>query len=138
MADNEAELIKWWDALDMVSNRMYLTPEMEPELDKGLAMARQCRHPDAQYLCSLFPPSRSVTFNRFLAVLKAQGEDARTLYLRWMMLRDTTGEDVSVLRRAADKGYGPALAELCWRFMGERHHNAGRSDAVRRAGRGLR
>jgi hypothetical protein len=42
------EWIKWWDVLDALPDAKGLTV--------GLRMARYCRHPDAQWLASLFTP----------------------------------------------------------------------------------
>jgi hypothetical protein len=43
---DRAELIKWWDALDDLHHIW--------DVEQGLQMARECRHPDAQWLPSCF------------------------------------------------------------------------------------
>ncbi len=91
---NKAELIKWWDALESIC---------WSDFEEALAMARECRHPDAQWLASLFPVCIAVrrTRKRVLEVLAAQGEDGRALFLAWIFGADT-------LNRAAQLSYPPA------------------------------
>jgi hypothetical protein len=71
-----AEQIKWWDALDEL-----LVRTSDAHIEKGLQMARECRHPDAQWLAALFPAGTAVTMQRLYAVMLEQGEDARALCL---------------------------------------------------------
>jgi hypothetical protein len=94
------EQIKWADALDAVWSNACV--------EKGLQMARECRHPDAQWLASLFPAGVPVTRERMALVMVEQGEDARAMYLAWRLSVASTG----VLRRAAELGYAPAQASL--------------------------
>jgi hypothetical protein len=51
-----AEQIKWWDACDALS----LWAD-EARLPEGLSLARECTHPDAQWLVSRLPVSGDVT-----------------------------------------------------------------------------
>jgi hypothetical protein len=102
VVDN-AELIKWWDAHDMLLFGGH-TPAF---LESGLEMARKCRHPDAQWLAALFPPGTAVTMELMREVMLKQGEDARALFLAW---RFGAGSDVhdDLLQRSAEMGYAPA------------------------------
>ncbi len=47
---DKTDQIKWADALDSLG-----TLGFERDVSKGLQLARECQHPDAQWLCSLFP-----------------------------------------------------------------------------------
>jgi hypothetical protein len=96
---SRAEEIKWWDALDVLTE--------SDDVERGLRMARECQHPDARWLVSLFPLGVSVTHAHVAKVLKQQGEDPRALYV----LSSVKGCDDG-LRRAAEMGYGPAQASL--------------------------
>jgi hypothetical protein len=101
-----AEWIKWWDALDV------LTKWESPDVSRGLAMARDCRHPDAVWLASLFPAG--VTHERMMAVLLDQRNDPRATYLACMLgegggYYPGTREQ---LAPAAERGYAPAQAVL--------------------------
>jgi hypothetical protein len=51
-----AEHIKWWDACDALS--LWADEARPPE---GLSLARECTHPDAQWLVSRLPVSGDVT-----------------------------------------------------------------------------
>jgi hypothetical protein len=102
VAEDRAELIKWLDALEL-----FLPLWGLPNVGRGLEMARQCRHPDAQWLCSLFPVGAETTQQAMLEVLWQQGEDPRGLFVTWK-LRDDASR--SLLRRSAELGYAPAQA----------------------------
>jgi hypothetical protein len=113
-----AEQVKWWDALDVLCSRHFA---------RGLEMARQCLHPDAQWLCSLFRAGVEVTRERMREVMLQQGDDPRALFfaccdgpLQGNVLTRAaeTGARLhgNVLRRPAEMGYAPAqgrLATLC-------------------------
>jgi TPR repeat protein len=103
------EEIKWWNALYAHWNKA--------NVQHGLQMARECQHPDAQWLASLFPPDVAVTADELVEVMLAQGDDPRACYLAWKYRKTAPG---SLLRRAAEKGYAPAQAEL---FMQAEDHD---------------
>jgi TPR repeat protein len=96
---DRAEQVKWYEALDAL--------EMDEEgVERGLQMARECRHPDAQWLASFFPPGVAVTRAHMHRVMLEHGEDPRALFLAW-----TTGGETRVdelMERAAEMGYAPA------------------------------
>jgi hypothetical protein len=102
---DKAELIRWWDVLDVLEHHGC-------DVEKGLRMARECRHPDAVWLASLFPVGADVTRARMREVMEEQGEDARALHLAWR-LGDNDAED-GLLELAAAKGYAPAQADLSY------------------------
>jgi TPR repeat protein len=104
---DRTEQIKWADALDALWSNACV--------EKGLQMARECRHPDAQWLASLFPVGVPVTRERMAIVMLEQGEDARAMYLAWRF----SVAPVGVLRRAAEMGYAPAQASLSEECEGE-------------------
>jgi hypothetical protein len=47
---DKAELVKWWDAL-----RLFTAPYVRHNVAEGVRLARECRHPEAHWLVSLFP-----------------------------------------------------------------------------------
>jgi hypothetical protein len=100
-----AEQIKWWDTLDAFRRAWGRV-----DVEKALQMARECQHPDAQWLAALFPAGVPVTQQRMSEVMQAQGDaqgdDARGLFLLWRVGRESD----SVLRRSAEMGYPPAQA----------------------------
>jgi hypothetical protein len=96
-----AEQIKWWDALDALPH------------ERGLALARECRHPDALWLTSLLPAGGEVTAERMLQVMREQGDDPRALFVAWR-----AENRHSDLTRAAAAGYAPAQAQLSYESSG--------------------
>jgi TPR repeat protein len=82
-------------------------------MEAGLAMARDCRHPDAVWLATLFPPGVAVTRERVLEVMLGQGEDRRALYLACKAGSEEKQID-RLLRRSAELGYAPAQESLSW------------------------
>jgi hypothetical protein len=69
-----AELIKWWDALDALG-----VTARGGTIERGLQLARESRHPDAQWLASLLPAGDAVTAQRMAEVMLEQGGDDRLL-----------------------------------------------------------
>jgi hypothetical protein len=102
-----AELIKWWDARDVLTGTF-----VEVDIDRGLRMARECRHHDAEWLCALFPPGVSVTQRQVLDVMLQQGEDVRALFLSHELRENNSRESEALLVRVAEMGYAPAQAVL--------------------------
>jgi TPR repeat protein len=99
VADDKADLIRWWDALPALVRGAFA---------KGLRLARESQHPDAKWMSSLFP-SDNVSREELIRVMEAQGDDPRALYLRDMRLGVENGV---LLRRAAEMGFAPAQYEL--------------------------
>jgi hypothetical protein len=100
---DRAELIKWRDALDKLFD-MANAPDVAL-----LAVVRECRHPDAQWLASLFPPGVAVSGKRMVEVLREQQHDARALFIIWTM---EGWDSLQLLQRASDMGYAPAQAQM--------------------------
>jgi hypothetical protein len=99
-----SEQVKWWDALDELGKSWNVA-----NVEKGLQLARECRHADAQWLASLFPPGEAVAPDRMIAVLLAQGDDPRALFIASQV--GSLYDNVR-LKRAAEMGYAPAQAVL--------------------------
>jgi hypothetical protein len=76
-------------------------------------MARHYRHPDALWLASLFPAgtSREDMRDVMLAVMLAQGDDPRALYVAWELGERSR---MTLLVRAAHMGYARAQAHLAF------------------------
>jgi hypothetical protein len=73
--DNEEQL-KWWDVIDALGVAWDVV-----HVKEAVEMARECRHPEAQWVASLFPVDEAVTVPRFQEVMREQGEDARAMHL---------------------------------------------------------
>jgi hypothetical protein len=108
--EDKAEQIRWWDALDALAERW------RGPLDQAawLHGIRTCRHPDAQWLASLFPPGVDVSRKRMEEVMLEQMKhDSRAGFFAWLF-----GESVEVassyesLVRSAERGYAPAQGRL--------------------------
>jgi hypothetical protein len=84
-------------------------------IDEWLDEVRACRHPDAQYLASLFPPGASTAKVDMVRVLDAQGDDARAVFLSGRLTFSGTK-----WARAAELGSAEAQA-MCAGFS--LHHN---------------
>ncbi len=109
--DDKAELIKWWDAIDIICgcNGAF------QDLAKGLHMARECTHEDARWLCALFPADESVLSGEVMRqVLSALGDDRRTHFFFGPL-----GSYFESLWRSAQLGYAPAQAQLAPQCNGQ-------------------
>jgi hypothetical protein len=105
-----AEQIKWWDALDELMGTV-----REPDVRKALALARGCRHPDAQWLTSLFPSGETVTRDGVAEVMRAHTEDPRAMCVVWRLSLEVLP---GLLQRAAEMGYAAAQALLSQNTLG--------------------
>jgi TPR repeat protein len=99
-----AELIKWYDALDALTRSQGMRG-----FAGGVQMARECQHPDAQWLAALFPVGALVTWGHIRAVMLEQGDDPRAM---WLASQLGAPQERVLLRRAADSGYAPAQVSL--------------------------
>jgi hypothetical protein len=104
---DKADLIKWRDALDAICGDSDMR-----NMTKGLRIARECSHPDAQWLCSIFPNKEIVTHQEMLDVMSSQDDDMRALHILGEL------SDVELLHRAAERGYAPSQAALAARRGG--------------------
>jgi hypothetical protein len=50
------------------------------DIGLGLRLARDCQHPDAQWLASLFRDGDAVIRPYFCGVMRKQGDDPRALF----------------------------------------------------------
>jgi hypothetical protein len=89
-----------------------VSPDDDPEqFERAMRMVRDCRHPDAQWLASLFPSDVSVTREDVRAVMLQQRDDPRAMFLA-CRLRAAYGHELKM--RAADRGYAPAQAWMSY------------------------
>jgi hypothetical protein len=98
---DKAEQIKWFDVLDVL-----IPPSRRVE--EGMQMARECRHPDAQWLVALL---EGIADRDRTAALLEQGEDARALFFAWVFADTAQRSDRGLLARASQLGYAPALVQ---------------------------
>jgi TPR repeat protein len=107
LIEDRAEQIKWWDVLDaLIGHSRARASTTEEALEK----MRECQHPDALRLASLFPPGVDVTCERVAEVMREHGDDARVLFLAWVYRDDWEAPDL--LERSASMGYAPAQGHL--------------------------
>jgi hypothetical protein len=93
------EQIKWWDVLDAIV-------AME-DFPAALALARNCRHPDAKWLTAQLGSMGEDAADALLVAMEAQSEtDVRALFVCGTM------SDNSKVRRAAEQGYAPAQGHM--------------------------
>jgi TPR repeat protein len=99
---DKAEQIKWRDTLDMLSGQC-------GSFAKGLELARQCRHPDAQWLCSFFPDGSSPMTQELLRTVMSEPERRDDPRARFLLAEFGDGSRV---QRSAELGYAPAQAAM--------------------------
>ncbi len=107
VAASQSDLVKWLDAVDALTGQGAFESSASPNLARGVELARESGHPDAQWLASLFPADALVSCEEMRRVLTAQGDDdARACLIRAFL----PGADrAALLRRATALGYGPAM-----------------------------
>jgi hypothetical protein len=96
---DKAERIEWGEAMWCEKQR-----GVGADIELGLRLARECQHPDARWLASLFPAGDDVTREHFCGVMRGQGEDQRALSLTEIL----TSVKMERLTRVANTGYAPA------------------------------
>jgi TPR repeat protein len=101
------DLIKWWDVLDEL-----VKVSGSPDIAGELEMARDCRHPDAQWLAALFPAGVPVSAAEARETLKQHGDDPRALCISCFLDEGFSDDAREQLRRAAELGYAPAQAVM--------------------------
>ncbi len=103
------ELFKWLEVRD------YLLGQNSKDRDIPFAveLARDCKHPDAVWLTSIFEGEEvSTSAEEARKVLLLHQNDARALCFAWCLTHNMS-EDLAMLRRAADMGYAFACSTLC-------------------------
>jgi TPR repeat protein len=101
---DRAEQIRWWNALDLF---LIFGGSDIGAVEAGLHITRECFHPDARWLASLFPAGVAVNEHGMCQVLRQHQHDPRAVFLL-CFLEDFVGD----MRPAAEAGYAPAQAEL--------------------------
>ncbi len=107
------ELFKWLDARDTLLGEN----NKEQDITAALALARDCKHPDAEWLTSIVEGKDVSTKERAREVFLSFENDARALCFAWH-LTDDRGNDFSLLRRSSELGNAFACSTLCdevWR-----------------------
>ncbi len=107
------ELFKWLDVRDVLlgENRK------KQDITAALALARDCKHPDAVWLTSIFEGKDVSTKEDARKVFLCCKNDARALCFAWFMAEDRE-DDLTLLRRSAEMGNAFACSTLCgqvWR-----------------------
>jgi TPR repeat protein len=100
-----AEQIKWCDVLEVLAWPW----ASEEDVGEALQKARECSHPDAQWLSALFPAHAHLSPWGRGNVMRQQGDDPRALHLLWAW---SGGRTTDLLTRVAVMGYAPAQAQL--------------------------
>ncbi len=106
------ELFKWLDVRDTFLG----TNEKEEDIAAALALARDCKHPDAVWLTSIFEGKNVSTKEDAREVLLLHKNDARALCFSWY-LSDDPEDGLALLRRSAEMGNAFACSRLCFRVL---------------------
>ena len=106
------ELFKWLDVRDtfLGENRK------KQDITAALALGRDCKHPDAEWLTSIFEGKDVSTEEDARKVFLRCENDARALCFAWH-LTDDRGDDFSLLRRSSEMGNAFACSRLCSRVL---------------------
>ncbi len=113
------ELIKWVDVRDTLLGHN----ERKQDIIAALALARDCKHPDAVWLTSIFEGKDVSTKEDAREVLLWHQDDSRALCFAWC-LTDNRKLNLTLLRRASEMGNAYACSTLCWRVYSENKEEA--------------
>ncbi len=102
------ELFKWLDVRDTLLGDNF----KKQDITAALALARDCKHPDAEWLTSIFEGKNVSTEEDARKVFLCCENDARALCFSWCLSDDHT-RDLSLLGRASEMGYAFACSMLC-------------------------
>ncbi len=97
------ELFKWLDVRDTLLGQNC----KEQDITAALALARDCKHPDAEWLTSIFEGKDVSTRNVFLSF----ENDTRALCFAWYLSYNRPS-DLALLRRASEMRYAFACSTL--------------------------
>ncbi len=103
-----SELLKWLDVRDTLLGEN----KKKKNITAALALARDCKHPEAVWLSSIFEGKDVSTNEEAREVFLAFENDARALCFAWW-LTDDRWKDGSLLHRAAEMGNSFACSRLC-------------------------
>ncbi len=106
------ELFKWLEVRDTLLGHNFKTQD----ITKAVALAQDCKHPDAVWLSSVCKDVSSIDQAR--EVFLSHQDDARALCFAWHLTEDHS-TDISLLRRAAEMGYAFATSSLCDEILDE-------------------
>ncbi len=101
------ELFKWLDVRDTLLGENY----KKQDITAALALARDCKHPDAEWLTSIFEGKDVSTKENARKVFLSFENDARALCFAWWLAGDRE-EDLSLLHRAFEMGNAYASSTL--------------------------
>ncbi len=101
------ELFKWLDVRDTLLGQN----KRKQDVTAALALARDCKHPDAMWLTSIFEGKDVSTREGAREVLLLGENDARALCFAWY-LTENCEDDLTLLRRASEMGNAFACSTL--------------------------
>ncbi len=99
------DVLLWLQARDTFLGHNYKCQDIKA----ALALARDCKHPDAEWLTSIFEGKDVSTKKKVREVFLSIQDDARALCFAWFM---SPVADNSLLTRASDMGYAFASSTL--------------------------
>ncbi len=113
------ELFKWLDVRDTFFGDNF----KKQDVTAALTLARDCNHPDAEWLTSIFQGKDISTEEDARKVFLCCENDARALSFAWM-LSDGNEDDLTLLRRSSEMGNAFACSRLCARVCEENKEEA--------------
>ncbi len=113
------ELFKWLDVRDTLLGDNY----KKQDITAALALAFDCKHPDAEWLTSIFEGKDISTKEDAREVFLRFGNDARALCFAWHLI-DDRWNDLPLLRRAYEMGNAFACSSLCDEVWSENKEEA--------------
>ena len=103
------ELFKWLDVRDTLLGENL----KKRDITAALALARDCKHPDAEWLTSIFEGKNVSTKEEATKVLLTHQDDARALCFAWCLSDEEERDDELAIRRASAMGNAFACSLLC-------------------------
>ena len=113
------ELFKWLNVRDTLLGRN----ERKQDMKNALTLARDCKHPDAMWLTSIFEGKNVSTKEEGRKVFLSLETDARALCFAWC-LNDDLEDDLTFLRRASEMRSAFACSTLCEQFLRDEKDDA--------------
>ena len=113
------ELSKWLDVRDTLLGSNF----KKQDITAALALARDCKHPDAVWLTSIFEGKDVSKKEDAREALLWHQDDSRALCFAWC-LTDNRKLDLTLLRRAAEMGNAFACSTLCFEVWAENKEEA--------------
>ena len=102
------ELFKWLDVRDTLLGENH----KEQDIAKALTLAHDCKHPDAEWLTSIFEGKDVSTKEKAREVFLLREDDARALCFAWWLTRDHE-DGLSLLRHSLEMGNAFTCLTLC-------------------------